>query len=200
VKTLLLVPALLTSTSAAQTQTVYINGVALTAKPVKLNGEMYYQLKASDLTRVGAITAGGVKPNTEAIRGCVGDTLFNGVYSVQLLKVYREEDRFGVNLKVANASKKELYNFLLFSPGDVKAATKGGQSQDLNNYDGSWLEKLLPGANTTVTTYTGSTNAAQGFTRLLIRPSADAVKGLQEAKFPLAKLYNMEFDLSCTKP
>jgi len=199
-KKLFLVAALLTGTVLAQTQTVFINGVALNAKPVKLNGETYYQLKASDLTRVGAITAGGVKPNNDAIKGCVGDTLFNGVYSVQLLKVDRRSDRFGVTLKVANASKQELYNFLLFSPGDVKAATKGGQSLDLTNYDGAWLEKLLPGANATVTPYTSSTTAAQGLTRLLIRPDADGVKGLQQAKLPLAKLYNMEFDLSCEKP
>lgn len=192
----MLLAALLTGTGVAQSQTLFINGVALQAKPVQLNGETYYQLRASDLTRVGAITAGGVSPNTQAIKGCVGDTLFNGVYTVQLLKTIREGGRFGVTLKVSNASKKELYNFMLFSPSDVKAATGTGQALDLQNYDGAWLEKLLPGANTTVTTYT-TTAAAKGFTRLLIRPGTDALQEIREAKLPLAKVYNMEFDLSC---
>lgn len=197
-KKLMLLAALLTGTGLAQSQTLFINGVALQAKPVKLNGETYYQLRASDLTRVGAITPGGVLPNIQAIKGCVGDTLFNGVYTVQLVKAIRESDRFGVTLKVSNASKKELFNFMLFSPSDVKAATGTGQALDLQNYDGSWLEKLLPGANTTVTTY-NSTTAAKGFTRLLIRPGADALQDLREAKLPLAKVYNMEFDLTCQK-
>lgn len=197
-KKFMLLAALLTGTGLAQSQTLFINGVALQAKPVKLNGETYYQLRASDLTRVGAITAGGVSPNIQAVKGCVGDTLFNGVYTVQLLKVIRESGRFGVTLKVSNASQKELFNFMLFSPSDVKAATSAGQAIELQNYDGPWLEKLLAGANTTVTTY-NNTDAAKGLTRLLIRPGTGALQEIRDAKLPLAKVYNMEFDLSCQK-
>ncbi|MFB9992508.1 hypothetical protein ACFFLM_11070 [Deinococcus oregonensis] len=197
-KKFMLLAALLTGTGVAQSQTLFINGVALQAKPVQLNGETYYQFRASDLTRVGAITAGGISPNIQAIKGCVGDTLFNGVYTVQLLKVLRESGRFGVTVKVSNASKKELYNFMLFSPSDVKAATGTGQALDLNNYETSWVEKLLPGANITLTTY-NDTVAAKGFTRLLIRPKTDALEEIREAKLPLAKVYNMEFDLTCQK-
>ncbi|AZI41704.1 hypothetical protein EHF33_02205 [Deinococcus psychrotolerans] len=185
--------------AAAQTnQQVFINGVALQATTSTKNGETYYQFKASDLKRAGAITAGGVKPKTDAIKGCVGDTLFNGVYSVQLIKFGMDGDRFGVTLKLSNASKQELHNFMAFSPSDVVVATNDSAAP-LNNYKNQWIETLLPGTSMTLQTETDNRGTATKWTRLLIRPSADAVKELQKAKLPLAQIYNMEFDLICNK-
>ncbi|EYB69577.1 hypothetical protein DEIPH_ctg004orf0097 [Deinococcus phoenicis] len=194
----LLLTALLTGTVGAQTRTVFINGVALPATPVQKNGETYYQLRASDLKRVGAITAGGVTPNIEAVKGCVGDTLFNGVYTVQLLSVAQNGERFGAVLKVSNASKKELQNFMLFYPADVKAVNRAGNAVETNNYDGPWFDRLLPGTHVTVRPSTGNTNI-RDFTRLLIRPGASFIKELRDAQLPLAKVYNMESDLTCKK-
>ena len=37
------------------------------------------------------------------------------------------------------------------------------------------------------------------WTRVLIRPGTNGIKKLQEARLPLAKVYNMEFDLTCKK-
>ncbi|MFC4640236.1 hypothetical protein [Deinococcus hohokamensis] len=198
-KRLLSLAALLTGLASAQTQTVFINGVALPSTPVQVGGVTYYQFKASDLQRVGALTAGGVKPKIEAVKGCVGDTLFNGVYTVQLLGTAKAGDRFGVILRVSNASKKTLSNFMMFSPSDVNAATAGGSATKMPNYDGPWLDDLLPGSNVTVRTFTGNLSKDQGFTRLLIRPDADAVKELKKERLPLARVYNMEFDLTCKK-
>ena len=183
---------------AQTTQTVFINGVALQTTATQKNGETYYQFKSSDLKRIGAITAGGVSPKIDAVKGCVGDTLFNGVYSVQLIKAGKNESRFGVTLKLSNASKQTLHNFMAFSPSDVVAAT-ASSATPLNNYEGNWVETLLPGTSMTLKTETGNDGAGTKWTRLLIRPSKEAVRELQEAKMPLAKIYNMEFDLTCTK-
>ena len=183
---------------AQTTQTVFINGVALQTTATQKNGETYYQFKSSDLKRIGAITAGGVSPKIDAVKGCVGDTLFNGVYSVQLIKAGKNESRFGVTLKLSNASKQTLHNFMAFSPSDVVAAT-ASRATPLNNYEGNWVETLLPGTSMTLKTETGNDGAGTKWTRLLIRPSKEAVRELQEAKMPLAKIYNMEFDLTCTK-
>ncbi len=183
---------------AQTTQTVFINGVALQTTATQKNGETYYQFKSSDLKRIGAITAGGVSPKTDAVKGCLGDTLFNGVYSVQLIKAGNNESRFGVTLKLSNASKQPLYNFMAFSPSEVVAAT-ASSATPLNNYQSKWIESLLPGTAITLQTETDNAGAATKWTRLLIRPSKDAVQDLQKAKMPLAKVYNMEFDLTCTK-
>lgn len=197
---LLLGLAVLTALPAqAQTpQTVFINGVALQASTTTKNGETYYQFKASDLKRIGAITAGGVIPKIEAVRGCVGDTLFNGVYTVQLLEAGNEDSAFGVTLKLSNASKGKLYNFMAFSPSNVVAATDSG-TLPLNNYVGQWIDTLLPGTSITLHTRTDTHGAATKWTRLLIRPEASAVRDMQKAGLPLAKVYNMEFDLTCKK-
>ncbi|MFC3859669.1 hypothetical protein ACFOPQ_02685 [Deinococcus antarcticus] len=189
---------LVASVATAQTQTVFINGVGLQATPVTEKGVVYYKFKADDLKRVGAITAGGVTPKMEAVKGCVGDTLFNGVYTVQLLNTFWEGDRFGATLKIANASKQELHNFMLPSPSDVKAANKAGNAVEMPNDEDGWLDTLLPGANTTVKTMTDNIKQ-KGWTRLLVRPSASSIRELQDDKLPLAKVYNMEFDLTCTK-
>lgn len=193
---------LLAGTAAAQTtpptQTVFINGVALKATPITRNGVAYYQLSADDLKRVGAITAGGVTPKVSAIRGCVGDTLFNGVYTVQLLNTFTDGDRFGATLLLANASKQTLHNFMMFSPSDVQVANKADNVLPLNNYVDRWTEQVPAGAKTTLQTTTNNTTQ-KDWTRLLIRPGADSIKELQQAKLPLAKVYNMEFDLTCQK-
>lgn len=189
---------LLCGGAIAQTQTVFINGVGLTATQVTEKGVAYYKLKADDLKRVGAITAGGVTPKVDAVKGCVGDTLFNGVYTVQLLDTAWDGDRFSVTLKVANASKQQLYNFMAFSPNDVKAANKAGNAEAMPNLDGPWVDELLPGSNITVKTRTGN-GSRKDWTRILVRPSADSIKELQDKKLPLAKLYNMEWDLTCKK-
>lgn len=193
---------LLAGTAAAQTtppsQTVFINGVALNATQVTRDGAVYYQLRADDLKRVGAITAGGVTPKISALKGCVGDTLFNGVYTVQLLNTYWDGDRFGVTLLFANASKQTLHNYMTFSPGDVQVANKADNVLQLTQYEDSWIQTVPAGAKTTVKTTTSSTTQ-RDWTRVLIRPSADGIRRLQEAKLPLAKVYNMEFDLTCKK-
>lgn len=191
-------PALAQANQAQTGQTVFINGVALQATATQKNGETYYQFKASDLKRIGAITAGGVTPKTDAIKGCVGDTLFNGVYSVQLVKAGNVDGAFGVTLKLSNASRQQLYNFMAFSPLEVVAATESS-AVPLNNYQVSWIDTLLPGTAVTLQAATGSDGAAIRWTRLLIRPGADSIRELQKAKMPLAKVYNMEFDLTCTK-
>lgn len=183
---------------AQASQTIFVNGVGLQATTSTKNGETYYQFKASDLKRIGAITAGGVTPKTDAIKGCLGDTLFDGVYSVQLIKAGNVDSTFGVTLKLSNASKQQLYNFMAFSPSEVIAATDD-TAAPLNNYRGGWINTLLPGTAVTLQTATGSDGAATKWTRLLIRPSAGSIKELQKAKMPLAKVYNMEFDLTCTK-
>lgn len=184
--------------ASAQTQTVFINGVGLPATKVSEGGVTYYKLKADDLARVGAITAGGVTPKVDAVKGCVGDTLFNGVYTVQLLGTAWDGDRFGVTLKVSNASKGELQNFMMFGPSDVKAANKAGEAVDMPNYSGPWIDKLLPGSNITLKTFTSGTNQ-KDWTRILLRPTASAIRDLQKEKLPLAKVYNMEWDLTCQK-
>lgn len=190
--------ALLTGSALAQSsQTVFINGVGLPATTVQKNGQTYYQLSAADLKRVGALTAGGVAPKIDALRGCVGDTLFNGVYTVQLVRRADEDGQHGVVLKVSNASKQKLYNFMLFNPSDVSLATTNAQAVETSNYDNGWFTELLPGTNVTVQPYANTT--VSNWTRLLIRPDAQSLKELQEAKLPLAKVYNMEFDLTCTK-
>ena len=175
-----------------------INGVELQATATTKNGETYYQFKASDLKRIGAITAGGVTPKTDAIKGCLGDTLFNGVYSVQLIKAGNVDGAFGVTLKLSNASKQQLYNFMAFSPSEVVAATDSS-AVPLNNYKGQWIDTVFPGTSVTLQTETDNQGAATRWTRLLIRPGADSIKALQKAKMPLAKVYNMEFNLTCTK-
>ncbi|GAA5437053.1 hypothetical protein ACMT4L_14075 [Deinococcus sp. A31D244] len=187
------------SALAQTTRTVFINGVALQATPVQKGGQTYYQFSETDLKRVGAITAGGVTPNTDAIRGCVGDTLFNGVYTVQLLQVGLDDDRFTAKLRVSNASKQELHNFMIFAPGDLYVANGAANATSMPNYDGQWIDTLLPGTNVTLQASTGSQPAGTNWTRLLIRPPADAIKELQQAKLPLARIYNMEFDLTCTR-
>lgn len=200
--TLLLLAGTAAQTAPAQTapptQTVFINGVALKAIPITRSGVSYYQLRADDLGRVGAITAGGVTPKISAVKGCVGDTLFNGVYTVQLLNTFWDGDRFGATLRLANASKQPLHNFMAFSPGDVVAANKADNTLPLRNYAGNWIETLPPGAKITLKTTTENTTQ-KGWTRLLIRPGDDNVRELQKAKLPLAKVYNMEFDLTCNK-
>ncbi|GAA4022307.1 hypothetical protein GCM10022631_40960 [Deinococcus rubellus] len=169
-------PALPQTDQVQTGQTVFINGVALQTTATQKNGETYYQFRASDLKRIGAITAGGVKPRTDAVKGCVGDTLFNGVYSVQLVKAGNVDGAFGVTLKLSNASK-QLYNFMAFAPSDVVAATDFSTAP-LNNYQGSWIDTLLPGTAVTLQAVTGSDGAVTKWPRLLIRPSADAVKEL----------------------
>lgn len=196
-KPIFLTTLLLASVAAAQTQTVFINGVGLQATPVTEKGVTYYKLKADDLKRVGAITAGGVTPKIDAIKGCVGDTLFNGVYTVQLIDTYWDGDRFGVILKLANASKQQLYNFMSFSPSDVKAANKAGNAEELTNSE-DWMSTLMPGANITMKTTTGN-SSRKDWTRILIRPSDNSIKELRDNKMPLAKVYNMEWDLTCKK-
>lgn len=198
-KTLLIMLTLITMSGALaqQTQTVFINGVGLQATTVTEKGVTYYKLKADDLKRVEAITAGGVTPKIDAVKGCVGDTLFNGVYTVQLVNTYWDGDRFGVTLKLSNASKQELRNYMTFSPSDVKAANKAGNAVEMGN-SGDWIQTLLPGANLVMKTTTSSTDQ-KDWTRILIRPDADSIKELQQAKMPLAKVYNMEFDLTCKK-
>ena len=192
---------LLAGTATAQTtpsQTVFINGVALSATQITQSGVVYYQLRADDLKRVGAITAGGVTPKISALKGCVGDTLFNGVYTVQLLNTYWDGDRFGVTLLLANASKQTLHNYMTFSPADVQVANKADNVLQLTQYEDSWIQTVPAGAKTTVKTTTSNTTQ-KDWTRVLIRPSADGIRRLQEAKLPLAKVYNMEFDLTCKK-
>lgn len=184
---------------AQSTRTVFINGVALQATPFQKNGQTYYQFSEADLKRVGAITAGGVAPKIPAIRGCVGDTLFNGVYTVQLLQAGMDGDRFSAKLKVSNAARKPLYNFMAFSPSDVYGVTGTANAIEMSNATGPWIDTMLPGTTMTLQTSTNNTVAGTTFTRLVIRPDADSVKRLQEEKMPLAKVYNMEFDLTCKK-
>ncbi|QFP76608.1 hypothetical protein [Deinococcus sp. AJ005] len=191
--------SLLSAPALAQaTQQIFINGVELQATATTKDGETYYQFKASDLKRIGAITAGGVISNIEAVKGCVGDTLFNGVYTVQLVKAGNEDGTFGVTLKLSSASRQQLYNFMAFSPSEVVAATDSS-ADPLNNHVGPWIDTLLPGTSVTLHTRTGNQGAATKWTRLLIRPGAESIKELQKAKMPLAKVYNMEFDLTCKK-
>jgi hypothetical protein len=184
--------------AAQSTRTVFINGVALQATATQRNGETYYQFRASDLQRIGALTAGGVSPRVDAIRGCVGDTLFNGVYSVQLLRAGPEDTRFGVQLKLTNASSQTLQNFMTFSPSEIYAATATAATP-LPNFQGRWIDTLLPGTAIILRTQTDDRGAATRWTRLLIRPDADAVRELQKARLPLARIYNLEFDLTCQK-
>ena len=105
-----------------------------------------------------------------------------------------------INWSLANASKQQLYNFMAFSPSDVVAATSSNQAVAMPNYTGQWIGSgLLPGTALTLETSTGSSGAATPWTRLMIRPNKESIKELQRAKMPLAKVYNMEFDLTCKK-
>lgn len=199
--TLLLSLGLLTLTPAVAqaTQTVFINGVALQATPVQKGSETYYQFRASDLKRIGAITAGGVIPKIDTIRGCVGDTLFNGVYTVQLLQAGLTDGRFTVKLNVANASKQKIHNVMTFSPGDLYVASGTANAMALPHSTGRWIETLLPGTGTALHTSSDALPPEVSWTRVPLRPGSEAVKSLQQAKLPLAKVYNMEFDLTCKK-
>lgn len=84
-----------------------------------------------------------------------------------------------------------------FNPSDVKAANKAGSAVEMPN-SSNWIQTLLPGANITMKTSTSSTDR-KDWTLILIRPDPDTIKELQQAKMPLAKVYNMEFDLTCKK-
>ena len=87
---------------------------------------------------------------------------------------------------------------MAFSPSEVVAAT-ASSAAPLNNSVDKSVESLLPGTSITLQTETGNDGAATRWTRLLIRPSKDAIQELQKARLPLAKVYNMEFDLTCTR-
>lgn len=184
------------SALAQSTQTVYINGVAVQATATQQGGETYYRFRAGDLKRIGALTAGGVTPKTDAIRGCVGDTLFNGVYSVQLQGVGVVDGRWTATLVLKNASAKPLWSYMVFDPSDVSVADGAGKSVAMSNYVGGWVKDAVPpGTQTRLQ----PTVAPGPYQRLLIRPGADSLKELNQAKLPLAKIYNMEFDLTCKK-
>ncbi|WP_309571024.1 hypothetical protein, partial [Deinococcus sp.] len=97
----LLALVLLTSTSlaAAQSYSLVVNGQVAPAKAITVNGQTYVplsvlrtlgipsSLSGSTLTLGSPATAPGGANQRASLEGCIGDTLFNGVWRMTVSKV-----------------------------------------------------------------------------------------------------------------
>lgn len=189
--------SLLTLAAAQKTQTVYINGQPVQAISTTVNGKPGLSFITSDLQKTGALTQGGSKP-VEAIQGCKGQTLFNGVLRVTLLEAGLKDDHYQVLFKISNGTNKEIsiINDSGFNYEYIWAADDKGNVVKFNYWDenNSPNSSILPGSTRTVIFLTNtSENPTFTPTRVLWRIDDKSIN----KNLPWAKVRNMEFKLEC---
>lgn len=179
--------------------TIYLNGTPIRGTVVTVGGKQFVQLPLSELQRSGAFVAGGSAP-IKAIRGCLGQPLFNGVTRLTLLSAGMKGSDYVVSFKLANGAQKKL---LPPTDADVSsenffAASDDGQVQQFDTWDDAHTPNhvLTPGANLT-TNFVLHTPPSFAVTRILFRPGADHLESGRLHGLPFAPVSAMEFMLKC---
>lgn len=150
------------ATATATTYIIFVGGKSSGKSAVLLNGELYVPLslvKQAGLTTVlsgttltlGNVVAGGSN-QLSSLQGCLGETLFNGLWRLKVVKVaaLHKDDQplapgWGVTVEIRNGWKGNL------SPSDSGFATSsfitdpGGNSVEVDPYNVQGLQgKRLP--------------------------------------------------------
>ena len=97
-------------------------------------------------------TAGGSNP-LAALEGCIGETLFNGIWRAKVSKIeaidINGQRGYGVTLELRNATQQSLSpsdTQVKYDPGDIALALDDGTTLSMNRFDYAWLLEAIPQA------------------------------------------------------
>lgn len=187
----------------SQRQTVFVNGVAVEATVSGQGADRTLLLLESDLQRIGALTPGGSAQTPGAIRGCIGDTLSNGAFTVKLVSAEQDGNKYNFAWELRNASSRNIdpHNYFTYRNEEVFNAMANADGEILRiSYPSVGSSAVPPGGLQRVTGQATNSGEIANLNRVIFRLSDSLVDLLVRGGTPVLDRHNMEFDLTCTKP
>jgi hypothetical protein len=144
-----------------------INGKNVAGQAIVVNGQTYVPLSALkaagvqsnlssgtlSLTLPGASAAAGGANQLSALQGCIGQTLFNGIWRVRATKLepieMNGQKGYGVTVEWRNATHHSLTlaaTNVRYGEGDIALALDNGSTVNMYRYDYGWVGDAIPQA------------------------------------------------------
>ncbi|GEM88311.1 hypothetical protein [Meiothermus granaticius] len=141
-----------------------INGKSVAGQAIVVNGQTYVPLAALKAAGVQSDLASGTLSLTlpsvagganqlSALQGCLGQTLFNGIWRVRATKLepieMNGQKGYGVTVEWRNATRHSLTlaaTNLRYGEGDIALALEDGSTVNMYRYDYGWVGDAVPQA------------------------------------------------------
>ncbi|MCL6528060.1 MAG: hypothetical protein K6T57_14435 [Thermaceae bacterium] len=141
-----------------------INGNSVAGQAIVVNGQTYVPLAALKAAGVQSDLASGTLSLTlpsvagganqlSALQGCLGQTLFNGIWRVRATKLepieMNGQKGYGVTVEWRNATRHSLTlaaTNLRYGEGDIALALEDGSTVNMYRYDYGWVGDAVPQA------------------------------------------------------
>lgn len=199
---------------AAQTTYKLIVNGQNAGQAIVVNGQTYVPLAAlrplgissslSGGTLTLGNTQGGSNPLT-ALEGCLGQTLFNGIWRAKVTKVEaidaNGQKGYGVTLELRNATSQSLSpsdTNVKFDQGDIALALDDGSTLNMNRYDYAWLLEAIPQAAPKVHVVQFFTDSSAKPSKLIVRIEPIAKDSRLSVRYTAADP-SFRFNLACQK-
>lgn len=205
--------------AAQTTYKLVINGKS-TGQAIVVNGQTYVPLAALKsagvtsnlasstltLTLPGATSTTGGANQLAALEGCIGETLFNGIWRAKVSKVEAIDiggsKGYGVTLELRNGAKQALApadTNVKYSEGDIALALDDSTTVNMNRYDYAWVLESIPQAAAKVHVVQFVTDSTAKPSKLILRIEPIAKDSRLPLRYSVADP-SFRFNLSCQKP
>lgn len=200
--------------AAQTTYKLVVNGQNA-GQAIVMNGQTYVPLAALKTLGISSNLAGGTLTlgNTQgganqltALEGCMGETLFNGIWRAKVSKVeaiaISGSKGYGVTLELRNGAKQALAptdtNFK-YGEGDIALALDDGTTVNMNRFDYAWVLESIPQAAAKVYVVQFVTDSTAKPSKLIMRIEPIAKDSRLPIRYSVADP-SFRFNLNCQKP
>ncbi len=199
---------------AAQTTYKLIVNGQNAGQAIVVNGQTYVPLAALKTLGISSNLAGGTLTlgnaqgganQLTALEGCLGETLFNGIWRGKVTKVEAIEASgqkgYGVTLELRNAAKQSLSpsdTNVKYGEGDIALALEDGSTVNMNRFDYAWVLETIPQAAPKVHQVQFFTESTAKPSKLIVRIEPIAKDSRLTVRYSVADP-SFRFNLNCQK-